>query len=360
MLDEQAIVTLDDAEEALTIPKGWWAYLTCLFLTKRISVFLVNKTKVTANQVTIFSTFLSALSAVAFFRGPKWYYWAAILYWMSYLFDCVDGTVARLRKQSTLYGGYLDAISEYFMQLIMAIAFAYGYFKSTGNITIFYYSTVYCFFFMFFYWDGKYIKATLNPARIIDNSVQHGFLSFFDKRNIVPYPRRVESSALIFVLGPITGYIIPFYLLGLSIIVGGCCLKVGINLRRLFWPKKYDNFSRKIETLKSDSVKAIYIYNTGEELSFAAIYSILKRVGLISKVKGIISHSKLPIWFFSESLAIEDIPGPLEGIQIVVPYLEGYSMPDFRKTQEELVRKGFIIGKHFIGIGFDPYCKILF
>ena len=66
---------------------------------------------VTANQVTLMGLGLIAVVSLAYVwhRAPFWY---ALTLAIAFSADSLDGAVARLRHESSAFGGYLDAIVD--------------------------------------------------------------------------------------------------------------------------------------------------------------------------------------------------------------------------------------------------------
>jgi phosphatidylglycerophosphate synthase len=91
-------------------------------ISKRISKVLFN-TKITANQVTIFSFFLGVVSGIFLFFNYN--YISAILLYFSFVFDCVDGELARAREQFTRLGLWLESTSDRIPDLLPIIAMGF-------------------------------------------------------------------------------------------------------------------------------------------------------------------------------------------------------------------------------------------
>ena len=92
----------------------------------------------TANQVTLMGLALIALVSLAYFwhRAPFWY---AVTLAIAFSADSLDGAVARIRKESSAFGGYLDAVVDRYQEMIALAALAYvsdawvaGYFAISG------------------------------------------------------------------------------------------------------------------------------------------------------------------------------------------------------------------------------------
>ena len=92
----------------------------------------------TANQVTLMGLGLIALVSLAYVwhRAPFWY---ALTLAIAFSADSLDGAVARLRHESSAFGGYLDAVVDRYQEMIALAALAYvsnawaaGYFAISG------------------------------------------------------------------------------------------------------------------------------------------------------------------------------------------------------------------------------------
>jgi len=92
----------------------------------------------TANQVTLMGLGLITLVSLAFLwhRSPFWY---ALTLAIAFSADSLDGAVARLRNESSAFGGYLDAVVDRYQEMIVIATLAYvsdawvaGYFALAG------------------------------------------------------------------------------------------------------------------------------------------------------------------------------------------------------------------------------------
>ena len=92
----------------------------------------------TANQVTLLGLGLITLVSLAFLwhRSPFWY---ALTLAIAFSADSLDGAVARLRNESSAFGGYLDAVVDRYQEMIVIATLAYvsgawvaGYFALAG------------------------------------------------------------------------------------------------------------------------------------------------------------------------------------------------------------------------------------
>lgn len=87
---------------------GVVAYFLGRPVSRIVSRLLVN-TPVTPNAVTV-ASFLTALMGAAML--PRHLMLGAVLYWFSFVLDCVDGELARLRFEGSRLGQWLDTLAD--------------------------------------------------------------------------------------------------------------------------------------------------------------------------------------------------------------------------------------------------------
>ena len=76
-----------------------------------------------ANQVTLIGLALIAANSLAFLwhRSTLWF---GLGLAVAFAADALDGAVARLRNQSSMFGGYLDAMTDRYQELVVLLAIA--------------------------------------------------------------------------------------------------------------------------------------------------------------------------------------------------------------------------------------------
>ena len=70
---------------------------------------------VTANQITIFRLIILALAFVLFIQYQLFFYIIIIILAITWFLDLIDGTVARLKRKTSVAGAYLDKIGDRMM-----------------------------------------------------------------------------------------------------------------------------------------------------------------------------------------------------------------------------------------------------
>lgn len=91
-------------------------------------VYLIRKTGITPNQVTLMSFALLLVAAVCFAHGTR----AAILLGLafhqaSFVLDCADGQLARYKKLFTPFGAWLDQTTDRVKEFLIVFSLASGY-----------------------------------------------------------------------------------------------------------------------------------------------------------------------------------------------------------------------------------------
>lgn len=79
-----------------------------------VVVYALRGTRITPNQVTFLATLLALGSCALFILLPGW--WgaivAALVFELSFILDCVDGQLARIRKSASTIGHHLDFLMD--------------------------------------------------------------------------------------------------------------------------------------------------------------------------------------------------------------------------------------------------------
>ena len=96
---------------------------------RRNADFIINfiadifiKLKFTPNNVTVLALFVGVSSGILVYFDQ--YILAAIVLWISGLFDAVDGAVARKTKKSSLIGTLMDITFDRIVEISIILAFA--------------------------------------------------------------------------------------------------------------------------------------------------------------------------------------------------------------------------------------------
>jgi phosphatidylglycerophosphate synthase len=135
MLAPMATFSLDDVRGVCKKRDAWWTVFLVDPPAIRLTRFLANRTSITPNQITAASVVLGALAACCFaLATPGWLMLGALCYHLSFVLDCCDGKIARLKGTGTLFGQWLDFMFDQLRVVCCALALSIGQYVATGHV----------------------------------------------------------------------------------------------------------------------------------------------------------------------------------------------------------------------------------
>lgn len=100
-----------------------------------IFVKLLYPTNVTPNQVSLMSIIVGICAGFFFSRGDLTsFIIAGSLYFFCLVLDCVDGMIARLKKNGTAVGRIIDGVADYIVGIAVYIGLGIGFSKGIVSI----------------------------------------------------------------------------------------------------------------------------------------------------------------------------------------------------------------------------------
>ncbi len=104
----------------------WTNYLYYNFSMR--FVWLIRKTSITPNHLTLFSLLIAAIGCFGFAIGTRpMVITGLVLVQISYVLDCADGQLARYKQQFSAIGGWLDQMADRIKEFCIYFSLAYGY-----------------------------------------------------------------------------------------------------------------------------------------------------------------------------------------------------------------------------------------
>lgn len=117
----------------------WYARKIIRRFSPYITRFIVSKTKVSANHVTIWQLIVSLIGLwILCFPNVSIAFIGILFLHLGFIFDCVDGEVARYRKSQSINGMFLDFVNHEIIIPFIYGCFAFHLFFCLGNIIYFY------------------------------------------------------------------------------------------------------------------------------------------------------------------------------------------------------------------------------
>ena len=164
-------------------------------IASRIALFL-SKTNITPNQITMLNLTFSMTASFLFLFGTNIYLIiGAFLIQFSYIFDLVDGKLARLKKMESKLGMFLDSIIDRISISSIIICLSIGSFIQIRNANY----LVLCLFVILLFYLGEVVQFYLErifykKIRDVHSSTLLGLEKILLKIGINPKKIRIGYS----------------------------------------------------------------------------------------------------------------------------------------------------------------------
>ncbi|MEU7904777.1 CDP-alcohol phosphatidyltransferase family protein [Actinoplanes sp. NPDC049118] len=145
---------------------AWWTVWLVDPFASRL-VWLVAPVRwITPNVLTMGAFLLGLVTAYCFAQGDyPWLVAGAIVFHLSFVLDCMDGKIARLKGTGSVFGAWLDYVFDRLRVLICAVALFGGQYAKTDDIRYLYLAAVVIFLDMFRYLNALQMGKVKNDMR---------------------------------------------------------------------------------------------------------------------------------------------------------------------------------------------------
>lgn len=124
--------SLDDVYATRKRRDSWWTVYFVDPVACRAALLVANRTRLTPNQLTVLSLVLGMVSAT--FLAMDRLAAGAAMFYLSFMVDCLDGKIARLKGSGTPFGLWLDYLGDRIRVVFCAAGLAYGQYAITGDV----------------------------------------------------------------------------------------------------------------------------------------------------------------------------------------------------------------------------------
>ncbi|PDP84825.1 CDP-alcohol phosphatidyltransferase [Glycomyces fuscus] len=157
-------------EETYKAKDAWWTVFLVDPLAGRLVVWTANRTGLTPNQLTLGAGVLGLLSMLCF-AAPvlvpggaesnwAWLLAGGLLFHLSFVLDCMDGKIARLKGTGTVFGGWVDFVFDRIRFFGCVMALLIGQWLVTGHDVYLIAAPVVVFFDLLRYLNGPQVAKT--------------------------------------------------------------------------------------------------------------------------------------------------------------------------------------------------------
>ncbi|MBR8743625.1 CDP-alcohol phosphatidyltransferase family protein [Nocardiopsis sp. MG754419] len=154
-------------EETYKAKDAWWTVFLVDPLAGRLVVWTANRTNITPNQLTLGAGVLGLLSALCFVApvwagaaGWAWLVAGALLFHLSFVLDCMDGKIARLKGNGSVFGSWVDFVFDRIRFFGCVMALLIGQWVITGDAAYLIVAPVLVFFDLLRYLNGSQVAKT--------------------------------------------------------------------------------------------------------------------------------------------------------------------------------------------------------
>jgi phosphatidylglycerophosphate synthase len=220
-------VSAQTATRGVTVPAKdrdyWWTVLAVDPAAIPLARWLASRRFMTADQATLWSVALAVPIGFAYATGSRLGLAAgAVLFYLAFLFDCIDGKLARALGTTSARGQTLDEIADAARRVSASCGLAV-YLWRTGEGPDFWLAVAYLALAFFF--------AQVSGGTRGEPQTRLGgrWSMALARRRLLPSPGTPDIGALVFIFGPLTGLVTP------ALVLGDAALAVAILLvlRRL-------------------------------------------------------------------------------------------------------------------------------
>ncbi|MQA77027.1 MAG: CDP-alcohol phosphatidyltransferase family protein [Streptosporangiales bacterium] len=103
----------DDVRRTYKARDSWWTVFLVDPLAAPVVRLLANHTRLTPNQLSLVAFVVGLGSASVFLLGDwPWLVLGAVLFYLAFYIDCLDGKIARLKGTGSTFGQWLDFIFD--------------------------------------------------------------------------------------------------------------------------------------------------------------------------------------------------------------------------------------------------------
>ena len=94
----------------------------------------ISNTKISPNAITIIGSLLMIIVAYVLATGHL--FWGGLLIWAFAMFDALDGTLARMTKQTSRFGAFLDSTLDRYAEAIIYLGLFIYYINQNQTIEL--------------------------------------------------------------------------------------------------------------------------------------------------------------------------------------------------------------------------------
>jgi phosphatidylglycerophosphate synthase len=217
-------------------------YWFTVFFTDPIAVPLVRllarRRWFTPDQISVLALVMGLSVGPVFALGTRASLLAGgLLFYVTFIVDCIDGKLARALGITSARGAALDRVSDALRRASASLGLVVWLWRADDvSATDFWWGIVYvvaAYLYVELSGVEKPIEKTTRPTDELDFGP--GGLGRWSaalaRRRLLPTPGTPDVQAIVFVIGPVTGLVVPALALGIAMVTAGMLLSVWRRLK---------------------------------------------------------------------------------------------------------------------------------
>ncbi|MDQ3783918.1 MAG: CDP-alcohol phosphatidyltransferase family protein [Actinomycetota bacterium] len=196
----------------------WWTVFAVDPIAVPLAQRFADRRLMTADQATMVSVLLAVPIGFAYSSGSRvGLIGGAVLFYLAFLFDCVDGKMARALGTASPRGEMLDELADAVRRVSASLGLAV-YLWRFGTGGSFWLAVAYVVIAFFF-------AAISGETRGEPQTTLGGRWSqALARRRLHPTPGTPDIGAIAFIFGPVTGFVVPALAVGVAMLTAGTLL----------------------------------------------------------------------------------------------------------------------------------------
>ena len=200
----------------------WWTVLAVDPVAVPVTRLLAKR-HVSPDTVTWISLLFGLAVGPAFAFGTRLaLIVGGVLFYVSFMFDCVDGKLARALQVSSARGKRLDEIADGARRLSAAAGLTVGLWRMDTNDLLATPEETFLWAAAFGLAAAYLMEISGSGEKVHEFPEGAGWSARMARLRLLPNPGMPDVSALVYVIGPITGLVAP------CIALGGALVLIGI------------------------------------------------------------------------------------------------------------------------------------
>jgi phosphatidylglycerophosphate synthase len=203
----------------------WWTVLAVDPVALPLVRLLRTHRWLSPDGATLVSLALGLPVGVAFALGGRvGLVTGALLFYLSFVADCVDGKLARAVGASSARGKALDELADGARRASAAIGLAVYLWRFNNDGAAVLWAIVYGI-------ASSYFMEISGAARPEPGGALSGWAKTLARRRLLPTPGIPDASAVAYVLGPLLGLVVPALGVGVAMVAVAILITVRRRLR---------------------------------------------------------------------------------------------------------------------------------